>query len=451
MKTTVRLFLVPVLVMLVAMIHGCAANTPSSGQTPTVTYPEETHLHHFWKENASAEYLKSEATCFEPAVYYYSCDCDEMGAETFVHGTAAGHSYQNHVCTRCGDKRFSEGLEFRSNGDGTCSVTGIGTCTDTVVMIPALSPTGDRVTGIGSIAEGAPFHCNCDTDCTMVSLILPEGITVLSENAIRCARMMYLTIPDSVTEIAAGAVSDSPNLVKVTIGSGVKTIGADPFGSKILMEIYNRSSLPITAGSEDFGGIARNVKHVYTDASEESKLFTTRNGFVFYANRSDRFLLGHESIHTQIELILPSNCNGSNYVILKSVFSECDNLLSVTIPGTVTEIGEGAFAGCGSLKTVNIGKGVTVIGENAFSGCGADAEGVTVILGIGIRRLEANAFSSSNIEEVYYYGTASDWDKIEFAENADALDRAERYYYAEKEPDTDGNYWHRVDGKPTKW
>ena len=44
---------------------------------------------------------------------------------------------------------YSEGLKFTSNGDGTCYVSGIGSCTDTVVNIPPTSPEGDTVTSIG--------------------------------------------------------------------------------------------------------------------------------------------------------------------------------------------------------------------------------------------------------------------------------------------------------------
>ena len=33
-------------------------------------------------------------------------------------------------------------LEFVSNGDGTCYVAGIGTCTDTDIVIPSTSPEG---------------------------------------------------------------------------------------------------------------------------------------------------------------------------------------------------------------------------------------------------------------------------------------------------------------------
>ena len=38
----------------------------------------------------------------------------------------------------------SEGLEFESNGDGTCTIIGIGTCTDQNIVIPLESPDGYR-------------------------------------------------------------------------------------------------------------------------------------------------------------------------------------------------------------------------------------------------------------------------------------------------------------------
>lgn len=36
----------------------------------------------------------------------------------------------------------SEGLNFESNGDGTCTLIGIGICKDSDVVIPAESPEG---------------------------------------------------------------------------------------------------------------------------------------------------------------------------------------------------------------------------------------------------------------------------------------------------------------------
>ena len=50
-------------------------------------------------------------------------------------------------------------------------------------------------------------------------------------------------------------------------------------------------------------------------------------------------------------------------------FSGCNGLKSVTIPNSVTSIGYGAFAGCTGLKSVTIPNSVTSIGDQAFYNC----------------------------------------------------------------------------------
>lgn len=68
------------------------------------------HQHSYDKEVNEGIYLKTPADCVNPAVYYKSCACGEHGSETFVFGTAKGHSFDGadkSVCSVCGFKLYS--------------------------------------------------------------------------------------------------------------------------------------------------------------------------------------------------------------------------------------------------------------------------------------------------------------------------------------------------------
>ncbi|MEB3428167.1 leucine-rich repeat domain-containing protein, partial [Flavobacterium psychrophilum] len=50
-------------------------------------------------------------------------------------------------------------------------------------------------------------------------------------------------------------------------------------------------------------------------------------------------------------------------------FADCSGLTSVTIPNSVTTIGDGSFARCSGLTSVTIPNSVTSIGDYAFNSC----------------------------------------------------------------------------------
>jgi hypothetical protein len=71
-----------------------------------------------------------------------------------------------------------------------------------------------------------------------------------------------------------------------------------------------------------------------------------------------------------------ANCNFENISIPGSVtaigeecFSYCDHLKSVTLPGTLTRLESGTFWSCGSLESITIPDSVTAIGSDCFNGC----------------------------------------------------------------------------------
>ncbi|MBR6198216.1 MAG: leucine-rich repeat domain-containing protein [Bacteroidaceae bacterium] len=53
----------------------------------------------------------------------------------------------------------------------------------------------------------------------------------------------------------------------------------------------------------------------------------------------------------------------------ENAFYGCTGLTSITIPNSVTSIGSGAFHGCSSLTSITIPNSVTCIGGSAFNDC----------------------------------------------------------------------------------
>ncbi len=93
---------------------------------------------------------------------------------------------------------------------------------------------------------------------------------------------------------------------------------------------------------------------------------------------------------------------------------------------SIKSIGGYAFDGCSNFANITILDGVTSIGRGAF-------------------------YNYSQFKELYYKGTSTDWENICIRLDNLSLVLAIRYYYSETGPTTTSNYWHYVDGFPTKW
>ena len=101
-------------------------------------------------------------------------------------------------------------------------------------------------------------------------------------------------------------------------------------------------------------------------------------------------------------------------------FTLLSNVSQVTIPDTVTSIGGGAFRGCAELQSITIPNGVTTIRNSTFKYCGKLQ---TVTLPLGLTEIEQEAFYACNAQlTVNYPGGPDDWNKIEFGEDAFAMD-----------------------------
>ena len=140
--------------------------------------------------------------------------------------------------------------------------------------------------------------------------------------------------------------------------------------------------------ARDFTYTYKGQTLTYTVLDEDAKTCETKHG-----NSSD----GTPGNSVTGELFIPeiaTDNNGNNYTVTKIgdySFQYCLDLTgSLTIPNSVTEIGDGAFNCCGFTGTLTIPVGVTSIGDVAFAGCGFTG---SLIIPEGITAIEYGAFA----------------------------------------------------------
>lgn len=173
------------------------------------------------------------------------------------------------------------------------------------------------------------------------------------------------TIPDSVTHIGDCAFYGCDRLTSIVLPESLTSIGDSAFGNNYsLIEVCNKSSLNITAGGTDYGGIGRYAKYITTDDTQSIIKYV--RDYVFVDDSTYIFLLKY--LGNETELTLPDYKGG--FYIYDNAFRANSGLISVTIPNSVTAIANNAFYYCVNLATVTIGNSITTIEEGAFSGSG---------------------------------------------------------------------------------
>ncbi len=201
----------------------------------------------------------------------------------------------------------------------------------------------------------------------------------------------YVVVPKTVNAIAGsssnsgsspknifGSSSDS-TLKYITLHRNTTTIGSYAlYGCKTLTGISHSDGVD-ALGSYAMAGCVELVKYRFAPYTQS---------------------VGNNAFASDTKLGSVTNFENTKVSqVAKNVFSQCSSLISISLPNTITAIGDGAFKECSKLTSMDLSKTKTkTIGTSAFASCGNLG---TIILPTTLTIIGTSAFASdTNLRSV---------------------------------------------------
>lgn len=355
----------------------------------------------------------------------------EAGTEASTPSTATtgdrGPSSSVDVQSLISNLAPSDALEFESNGDGTCSIAGVGGCEETDLVLPEKSPSGDTVT---SVKESAFYGKKLN------SLTIPNLTIELEDSAFSGCEVPTVNIYGGTVTMGSNALAYNDDLESVNIiGS---TITTDDYilyhsGKDVVLTVQDSS---IEGDESCFSGNAcksiimqRCILDLgdnclaYSDDTEDITIEDSTVAFGEYViyNTGHHATLtisnctvdGKDSVFSgnAFDVI---NVSGSDFTLKDEAFAYSDDVKELTIADSNVNIGSYAVYNTGDDAALTI-TGSTVNGKDSlFSGnkfATIDIEDTTLTAGTesfaysdGMQTVTINGGSTELGEYAFYNG-----------------------------------------------
>ena len=284
---------------------------------------------------------------------------------------------------------------------GVLTISGTGDMADYSTTGPSPFADDERIRSVvvenGITAVGTRMFSGC---VNLQSVSLPGTLTHIHVLPfMNCTSLTDIALPASVKYLSANLFYNCTSLREITIPAGVTSIPMRAFhgcASLTSVTVLSFSALP---GTDIFRGLSPDKVTVYGWEGSTMDTWCAENGFPFVgmpvggACGDDTawslnpatgvvtvsgtgpmwdYDLGSSPIYGQRYVTSAVIDSGVTHVG-GGFFAGCGRMTGVSLPATLTSIGEEAFASTG-LTSISLRGGVTV-GERAFSGC----EGLTAV------------------------------------------------------------------------
>ena len=188
------------------------------------------------------------------------------------------------------------------------------------------------------------------------------GDSTIAENDL--SSITYSVKDPTICEINANA-----EITAKSFGETSVVVNYNGFEAGVSVSVYNEEVL--VSSIEDLKGVQDRLKQSLGKESEE---------YLEYKYRKQKFLIELDFDGTReqklpvvknviINTIVREPFSFNDTIIDNEAFNHCQELKYVTLPETLTSIGDYAFSECRNLESVSLPNSILSIGNNAFFMC----------------------------------------------------------------------------------